>query len=492
MKFLAELRALGKLRPLQVVVLGMLFAALAGLSLAAKAPVLDADVWWHLKTGDWIVDHHAFPHTGLFSRIAANRAWMAYSWGYEVLLSRAYAWFGLLGIGWFGVLLTGAVGAVLFVMLYRLSGRFWISWVLCAAASVSFLFNVLPRPVFGSMILFTVTLALVLDAHRHARMQPMYALPLIFVVWANVHIQFIYGLFVVGLFAVLSTLRPVAARYAIDQALLPSPALPSGRVLGVFAACALCCCIGPYSFQVFEVVLNYSTSKFPYAVLEELQPLDFRHPSDYFLVLLVLVAFAAALRRRDLAIFNFILLIVATVFAFRGLRDAWFLGISAALLLADASFREAAPQAPWTPLQWTSAGALTGLLLLLAAHYTGFTMRGLDRAISSRYPVDAVNFVRRHPVQGPLYNDFGWGGFLIWYMPDHPVSIDGRTDLYGDAVDLMALKSVSGDYARDPFLKEARLVLLPADAPLSVRLSADPQFRLVYADRLAVVLVRVR
>ncbi len=60
----------------------------------------------YLKVGDWIVQNRALPHTGILSRTAVDRPWVAYSWGYEVLLSRAYAWFGLIGIGAYGTLLT--------------------------------------------------------------------------------------------------------------------------------------------------------------------------------------------------------------------------------------------------------------------------------------------------------------------------------------------------------------------------------------------------
>jgi hypothetical protein len=79
---------------------------------------------------------------------------------------------------------------------------------------------------------------------------------------------------------------------------------------------------------------------------------------------------------------------------------------------------------------------------------------------------------------------------LIWYLPNYPVAVDGRTDLYGDEIEMMMYKSVSGDYASDPYLKEARLVLLRRETPLATMLTADPRFRLVYADRLAVVLAR--
>jgi len=82
-----ELRTLFRLRILQLATLGSLFAFVLWRSLALKLTVRDLDNWWHLKVGDWILQNHAFPHTGIFSATAANRPWAAYSWGYEILLS---------------------------------------------------------------------------------------------------------------------------------------------------------------------------------------------------------------------------------------------------------------------------------------------------------------------------------------------------------------------------------------------------------------------
>ena len=72
---------------MQLLALAVLLAIVAGHSLQLKFCVLDLDIWWHLKVGDWIVEHVAVPHTGILSRTAAGRPWVAYSWGYEVLLS---------------------------------------------------------------------------------------------------------------------------------------------------------------------------------------------------------------------------------------------------------------------------------------------------------------------------------------------------------------------------------------------------------------------
>jgi hypothetical protein len=121
-----------------------------------------------------------------------------------------------------------------------------------------------------------------------------------------------------------------------------------------------------------------------------------------------------------------------------------------------------------------------------------FNLPGLERAIGAEYPVDAVNFLRRNPVGGPLYNSFDWGGFLIFYMPEYPVSMDGRTDLYGDEMDERYWKTQEAEpsYSTDPYLNEAGLVLLENKHRLATVLITDQRFRVVYHDDIATVFAR--
>ncbi len=108
--------------------------------------------------------------------------------------------------------------------------------------------------------------------------------------------------------------------------------------------------------------------------------------------------------------------------------------------------------------------------------------------------MNAANYLLRNPAPGPLYNTLDWGGFLIWYMPNYPVAIDGRTDLYGDALNERFFKTANGapSYVNDPYLNQAGVVILQRGASLVQFLGADPRFRLVYQDKLGVVFVRVR
>ena len=82
----------------------MLLTVVAAPSLLPRFSVVDNDIWWHLKVGDWIIEHAAIPHTGILSRTAADQPWMAYSWIYEILLSLFHSRFHLVGISIYGLL----------------------------------------------------------------------------------------------------------------------------------------------------------------------------------------------------------------------------------------------------------------------------------------------------------------------------------------------------------------------------------------------------
>ena len=507
-----ELRGLLQRRPIQLLVLLGLLSSVAYRAMLVKFCVLDLDIWWHIKVGDWIIDHHAFPHTGILSRTAADRPWAAYSWGYELLLSRAYAWsdrisLGLVGVGMFGTLLTVAVAYAVYWMIRRLSGNFWVACILATVSCWAFLFSMMPRPVFLSMILFAVTLTLLLESKRPGCANVLYWLPLVFLVWANCHIQFVYGIVVVGLFTGVNLLQQLGARFGIIPDFAQPSALPARKLLLIFAACLLATCVGPYSYHLYAIVFSYASSKFPYTYIREFQALNFRFFIHYLELLLAAAAFFTLGRQKRVDFFKLALLTVASVVAFRTMRDSWFLCIAAAACIADswseeigaeqvrakeAHGEEAARQRLETLPEKVGLAAALPVILFLIAGNTRFNTRGLDDAMSSFFPVKAVNFLRQHPQPGPLYNSFDWGGFLTWYMPDYPVAIDGRTDLYGDELDTLFFDSGRGadSYINDPYLNEAGVVLLQKDKPLAAILSADQRFQRIYEDRLAVVFVR--
>src|SRR4051794_30060819 len=87
----------------------MLAGVLALPVLVAVRPVTDWDIWWHLRTGQWILDNGQVTTTDPFSTYGADRPWIAYSWLFEVLIFGLYQWLGLAGVVVYRVVLSLAV-----------------------------------------------------------------------------------------------------------------------------------------------------------------------------------------------------------------------------------------------------------------------------------------------------------------------------------------------------------------------------------------------
>jgi hypothetical protein len=493
LNFLDELVPLARLRWLKLAALAGLLVVVGAISFQLKFSVLDLDVWWHLKTGDWIVQHAAFPHTGILSRSAADHPWAAYSWGYEVLLSRFYAWFGLVGIALYGTLLTLMVAFTIYWMLRRLSGTFWIAFLLAVLCGYSFLFLMMPRPVFFSIALLCGTLTLLFEAQRTGDIRKLYWLLPIFLLWANLHIQFIYGLAVWGLFVAVNLAQRLAQPFGFAPRYLADATLPAGPLAALFGGSLIATFIGPYSYHLYSVIFAYSRSQLIYSMITELQPLSFRASENFVELLLAGTAFFAIAWQKRVDLFKLALMAMGCIVAFRTMRDSWFLCVIAAACIADSRMVATEREQEDKPLELAGVFAAVTVVLTILAPGFEFNTRGLDRAITGRFPVNAANFVIQNRIPGPLFNNFDWGGFLTWYLPAYPVSIDGRTDLYGEELDQTLLTTLNGEssYKTDPYLNDAGVVLLRRQDGLTAALNIDSRFRKVYEDQMSVVFVRL-
>jgi len=289
----------------------------------------------------------------------------------------------------------------------------------------------------------------------------------------------------------VNLLQRLANSLGIAPGFLLQPTLPALPLAAIFAACLAATCVGPYSFHLYQVIYGYAKAKVPYTMIIELQAPDFSRYGHYAQLMLASAAFVAVGWRKQIDLFKLALLALASVVAFRTVRDAWFICIPAVACIADSSVSEASSEGAETMPDSLVVAAIAIIALWLLAPSVGFTPSEIDRAIRRQLPVNAVKFLRENPHPGPLYNSLDWGGFLIWHLPDYPVAIDGRTDVYGDRMDeLFTLTSRGVSYRDDPYLNESRLILLQQKNILVKFLTADPRFELVYQDGLAVVFVR--
>jgi hypothetical protein len=460
--------------------------------------VADPDIWWHIRVGQWILEHHTFPHNGIFSAFGETHPWAAYSWGFEVIVATLNR-LGLMGISIFVIAFDIILVLVIFLAARFFSRNFWWAWFLSAVAVWAMDLNRVnvARPVSISILLFTLELVLIFRAQQTGNVKYLYWLPLLFLVWANFHIQFIYGLVLPGLLAAVTSVEHwVTAQRSADEGVADeSQVLRPAILWAIFAACVAATLANPYTIGLYRVIFSYTQSTFAYNAIVEFRAPNFRQVPHYIQVLLLAAAFFAIGRRR-IDSYKLALLTITSLVSFRSVRDVWFACIPAAVIIAY-SVRKTGEAAGddnsafgirFRHLGPVLAGAL--FVIVLSAADNGLSNRALLQTVQNSYPLDAVKFIQEHHFPGPLYNNFNWGGFLIGSLPDYPVSIDGRTDLYGDDYFQQEIQTLMGRRPQDQALDRANLVLLPSNVPLSSILQSSSQFKLVYTDNMAKVFVR--
>jgi hypothetical protein len=463
------------------IVLAVLFAAPALMCVHA-ATANDPDIWWHLRTGECILQHHAVPRVDPFSWPNAGKPWPAYSWLFELLVIKAFLRFGLVGVVGYSAAMVLAITVAMRHLVQRLQSDFTIVVLLTFAACYSLGHMYTPRPWLFTILFFVVEIDILMYARRTGRLRELAWLPLIFALWSNVHIQFIDGLLVLG----LALAEAVAARWGIgEKTRLRAPWLAAAFVGSVAATLA-----NPFGWHIYRIAYDLAAQPGVLDKINELKAMPFRDSTDYCVLFLALASATALAWSRRFRFFEIGLLLFAVVVSFRSQRDVWVVATAAAAILASTVMGTQRTTVRLPRFAPALAVVVAVLAVLAGFRVLRVNNQLLDTQIAKTLPVDAANAIRANGYAGPLYNDFNWGGYLIWALR-MPVSLDGRAAFYGDqSIDRsVATWSLQPDWATDPELKSAGLVIGPVTAPLTQMLRIDSRYKLVYEDKLAAVFV---
>jgi hypothetical protein len=463
-----------------------LLVFLAGLLAAGAAvqPEIDVDTWWHLRVGEYVAQTRSVPATDPFSQVGQSegRPWVAYSWLYELGLYAMWQAGGLVGLTYARFLLSLLTIATLAWYLHRRAANPWAAAVAFALAIPAFYPLLTERPWHVTIIGTLLTLHAIESVRAGESVRRYWWLVLVYVVWANVHIQFVLGLGLFGLAAGVGILE----RRSV------------GPLVGLAAACALATLVNPYHVRLYGVVWEYATQTGALAMISELQP---PNPADWWVwPVMAMSAWAAVVVvRRRFRLWDVALLAVGVAFAVRMQRDGWFGFVCAATVVLHGTSVSAGSDG-----RRLRSGLVETLLVLgafalvrcvwdvgLIAHPT------LADEVRKKYPVDAVSVVRAERPAGPVFNHLTSGGYLIWELREYPVWIDGRTNLHGDTrlLQHQAVWLAEPGWEKDPDLKAAGVIVAPrqilgADTPLTKELLARPErWRVLHADDVAVVFV---
>ena len=461
-----------------------------GLFIMAARRATDPDLWWHLRTGQLILENHKIFHSDPYSFTKFDRPWVDHEWLSQILI------FGLYRVGSWGTLIAGfaliIAGAYLIVFM-RSPGRPYVAGVATVWGAVASIPCWGVRPQMLTLLLSSVWL-LILE-HSEEKPKILWWTPLIMLLWVNLHAGYAVGLAFLALFFIGD---------ALDAAFgSGSSVVTRLRHLGLaLAACLAVVPLNPYGLRLYRYPFETLHSRAMQAYISEWHSPDFHHTRYLPLLLMILATLVLpALLPRSLRVRDLLLLSVTTYAALRSARHIPVYVLVAVPLLSrllqtqleksrkSNLFSGAAP--PTRIKLAVNASLLAGFLVFTGLRLS-FVVRHQAASEAQAFPAAAASFLAHTRPSGPLLNHYNWGGYFIWKLyPAYPVFIDGRADVYGDAFldEFFSTYSLSGQSWRVPLEKwRIRTVVLPPDAPLLAALRTQPQWRQVFSDSQATIL----
>lgn len=469
-----------------LVALALLLSVAAIAQTVSLSAMRDEQIWGHLRAGTWMLEQKAWPHTGLFSQ-AVERPWRDFTWGYDFLSALGYR---LLGLRVLPALLMSfhlILAGITFTLAGGLRGRFWTAVSVSVVAQ--YILGVMgPSPACASVVLFGIELLLLLQSRRTGNLRMLHAFPVLFVLWANLDLGFVYGIALYALF-VLGAWAASTKWFESGSAQFPATKL---ALIG--AGCILGSIVTPYGYRGYGAFFAEQLSTVN-AYLTAYKGMSFHRPQDYLLMLLAMTGFMALGIRRSRDFFLLATLIGASALAFHSQRASWLVVLVSVGVIGDTTAPRKLEATGTAQFQakWLAFSAC------IAAVAISFAFLRIPRAqnellakAADEYPVAASDYICRQHLSPPMFNSYRWGGFLTWYLPQYPVAIDGRRGLYSEEQesDYFKAMNVEVPYQNLEIMARARTLLMDKSEVLADALREVSGFHVAYEDRIAVVLTK--
>jgi hypothetical protein len=446
-------------------------------------------MWWHIKVGDAILKTHTWPTADTYSFTVSGQPWLAYEWLGEIALALANRLGGILGLEILLFALAGGIMLALYGLATAHSRNSKAAFVACAVllplASVSFSL----RPQMLGYLFLILTL-LALERFRQGKYKALWFVPLLMLLWVNTH-----GSWIIGLGAIF--VYWVSGLVGLRLGGLESKRWTEREritISGIFLLSLAALPFTPYGPRIAASPFEYAFSlPLNSASIIEWQAMPFQLASGkIFLALLLATLLLLAVGYYHWRLENLALFLFGTMMACLHVRFLLiFVPVFAPLL--------AAFFAPWVPRYDRRKDKFLLNSILMAAAVAAMihffpSRAALQKSVAGDFPVAAVDYLRKHPVSEPMYDNYGFGGYLVWSRgPEHKVFIDGRGDVYERG-------GVLEDYLHISRVKPGALsvldnygiesCLIDRDEPLGTLLSASSKWHRVYVDSVSTIFVR--
>jgi hypothetical protein len=476
-------------------------ALVMGLGLYRFAQTLaDPDIWGHIAIGRLYHETGRILQPDPFSYVTAGHEWLNHEWLFAIVLFRIFAAAGPPGL----IVLKVAVGLLLLGIVYRLLCRQGLPPLragIVVVAVVHFLvpyfLTVRPHLVTYAFLLFVLLLLRAMD-RGDARW--LYAAPLLFALWANLHPGFLAGLGVLGIWTVVEL-----ARRWLERGAPAAPVRPSmWTVIPILVACVLATGLNPWGFNLLPFL--WRTATVPRPDITEWQPLLLGGGLGVTYLLLVAAAAAGwSYSRRPRSLSLLAVLVVCAVLPLVVSRHVPLAALAIAVLggehIGDAWERWSsarpgripAPSAAANRVLAVAATVAAVLFVVLAVPRLGCI--AIDPVSALGQPARAIGLLRASGISGNLAIDFDWGLYAMYHVaPAIKISMDGRRETaYDDRVYNQNLDFKFGQGDWEALLREhdTQLALVRRFLPSDNLLRLKPGWTLLYEDPLAALFGRV-
>jgi hypothetical protein len=433
----------------------------------ALQPLTEPDFGWHLRTGlDVLQNGLPLPPADPYSHTMSDWPWVEHAWLTDVLVAGIYSTFGALGV----ILLFAAVTIGAWLMGAAVASTSLASRLLACALSLWVALPYLGARTQLITLLGLAVLSLMLKRWREGSASVRWWIPPFFLLWANLHGGFVAGLLLLSLVIVTTA----SVRWLVDRRIgmgqWDEPLFSRTdvkRLAVIFAVSACVTVLNPYGWRLYGEIVDSLSNRFMLDTLQEWQPLSTAGLAGRrYAMYLAGLGVAMALWYRRIEPVRWAVGVVFLGLSFRHMRNIPFVLIVSLPLCAEMlseGFTRLCRRWPLGDL----AGKRTSFSasLLLAATLLWLGPEHVQRVVLSgtrpeeyfkttSYPIEAVEWMRANQDQmgQRLYNDYGYGGFLLWWLPGTRIFIDGRMPAWRNGErailqDYMALTGTDPDFS---------------------------------------------
>jgi hypothetical protein len=465
---------------------------IAVLLLGQRMLNLDGDLPRHLLTGKLILETRAFPTAEPFIYPYLGQPYVPHEWLTDVIFYITYTYAGLAGL----VALSALLIASAFTFLYsklstRLSLRLPIFMIVTWGAIATSI-NWAVRPHLVSMLLLAIWLVWA-DSLRRGEKIPLWQFPVFMLAWSNLHGEFIAGILVLLAYAV-----GWAVDYFMDRT---STSLTIGKNIWLaLLLSALASLLNPGGIGPWVSILGFVNNKYLMSRMLESNSPNFQMPEMRVLLGLIAISiFLLAIKKEKLSAGQGLLLTGFSAMSLIAVRNIHLYGVVAPFVLAEtlgASRNFRLMDRLETTLQ-NVEGRLKGILwpvmaviVLSAFVITNRTAQIFYQFNPPAFPVQAVEWLKKNPQQGKMFNELNWGGYLALHLwPEQLTFVDSMADTSGKVTMQYETVITQTDGWQNIFEQyNVEWVIIECKSPLAQVLENEYRWRVLYEDDLSIIL----